>query len=337
MAANGIAGDAAPAEGDGPAPIELQGLHAKLFVADAPYWTSIWTGSANATMQAFARNVEFLVELRGRNTTHGVETLVEPGPPGQTRLGNLLEDYTPAPVPVDPTDLERAQDALDQAARSVGALAYRAQVTEIDADTFEVRLQGTGGELPLAVPAGVSIGVRPMTLGHAYAVTPARDSSGLSARFTTSFEALTAFFTVDLATGSGDTRLEKAFLVAAELVGAPQDRMERLLVSELRSRSDLVRLLLLLLGSLDPAWGDLVDLIEGGGGHGWERDSLLGSEALLEPLLRSLARDPERLDEIERLVTELIRTPEGQALLPDGWATLWAAVTAVRSTIAGHP
>ena len=48
---------------------ELRGLHAKLFVVDQPYWSHIYTGSANATDAAFDANVEFLVELKGRNTT----------------------------------------------------------------------------------------------------------------------------------------------------------------------------------------------------------------------------------------------------------------------------
>jgi hypothetical protein len=330
MAANGVAGDEAPSEPDGSAPIELQGLHAKLFVADKPYWSSIWTGSANATMQAFTRNVEFLVELRGRNTEHGVGTLIEAGPPGQMRLGNLLEDYNPAAVPVDPTDLERAKGALDLLARSLGSLRYRAQVVGGSDDTFEVELRGEGAMPAAAADAALSIALRPMTLGAAHRVSPVLLEDGLTARFSTSFLALTAFFIVDLATGSGEARAEKSFLVAADLVGAPEDRMERLLVTELRTRSDLVRLLLLLLGSLDPSWGDLVDLLEGGVGRTWKRDPLLASEALLEPLLRSLARDPERLDDIERLVSELVRTPQGKALLPEGWATLWAAVSAVR-------
>ena len=43
----------------------ISGLHAKLFVIDDGWNACVWTGSANATVAAFQRNVEFLVELVG--------------------------------------------------------------------------------------------------------------------------------------------------------------------------------------------------------------------------------------------------------------------------------
>ena len=49
----------------------LAGLHAKLFVEDDGWNASVYTGSANATDAAFNRNVEFLVQLRGRSLTSG--------------------------------------------------------------------------------------------------------------------------------------------------------------------------------------------------------------------------------------------------------------------------
>ena len=92
----------------------------------------------------------------------------------------------------------------------------------------------------------------------------------------------------------------------------------------------MIRLILLLLGGLEPAFGDLVDVISGDRVPTTRSSSILGSEALLEPLMRTLSRDPSRLDQIERLVEELMQTDEGRALLPDGWVDLWAAVTAAR-------
>jgi len=59
-----------------PSEIPLRGLHAKLFVADAGWEAKVWTGSANATAAAFERNVEFLVELTGRASRHGVRALL---------------------------------------------------------------------------------------------------------------------------------------------------------------------------------------------------------------------------------------------------------------------
>lgn len=153
----------------------------------------------------------------------------------------------------------------------------------------------------------------------------------LTADWRLSFGALTAFYVIDLVAQRGATESRASFVVRAQLVGEPADRLQRVLASELRHRSDLVRLLLMLLGGSDPAFGDLVDVltaqsVAGSGDSGWA----VGSEALLEPLMRTLARNPRRLDEIGGLVTELTRTPEGSSLLPDGWLEVWTAVEAAR-------
>ncbi len=308
---------------------ELEGLHAKLYVADAPWWSRIWTGSANATEQAFARNVEFLVELRGRNSVHGVGPLVDPGSPGQVRLANLLDDYLPALEPPGETDEEAALRSLDALARRLASLRWTAVVTPGSDDTFTIEVTGAGKDVP-RLPRNVTAAIRPVTQGQAVSTPLTGFGKAMSSSFSTSFEGITAFFRIDLATRDGSAEVGKAFLVAADLLGAPENRLDRLLVSEIHNRSDLVRLLLLLLGSLDPSWGDLVDFMKGKPPIEWSLNASLGSEALLEPLLRALSRDPDRLDDIERLVTELVQTPEGRELLPEGWAALWEAVVATR-------
>ncbi len=312
---------------------ELRGLHAKLFVVDDAWWSRIWTGSANGTLAAFSQNVEFLVELKARNTTHGVLSLVNAPSGPKVGFGRLLADYDPAPEPVLPTPAEDAVQALDRLAMAIGGLAFAAEASAGGDDRFDLRLVATGDLRALTARkhGSIRIAIRPLSLGKASAIEPGRGAGTISAEWVVSFSALTAFFVIDLASGAGPSKLETSFLVRAELSGVPDDRLERILAGEIRSRSDLLRLLLLLLGGLEPAFGDLVDVLTGDRLHeDGRRDSVLGSEALLEPLMRTLARNPSRLDEIERLVDQLTRTPEGRELLPAGWVSLWGAVTAAR-------
>jgi phosphatidylserine/phosphatidylglycerophosphate/cardiolipin synthase-like enzyme len=49
------------------------GLHAKLFVIDHGWKTSVFTGSFNATVHALEHNVEFMVELVGKRSRFGVD------------------------------------------------------------------------------------------------------------------------------------------------------------------------------------------------------------------------------------------------------------------------
>ena len=135
---------------------ELRGLHAKLFVVDDAWWSRIWTGSANATMAAFAQNVEFLVEMRGRNTTHGAMSHGHCRAGSAVGFGRLLEDYEP---PADPVPLpleEQAMIAVDHVAMSLGGLSFVAKAEATEGDVFRLRLVGTGdvGHVTMAVARG---------------------------------------------------------------------------------------------------------------------------------------------------------------------------------------
>ena len=216
----------------------------------------------------------------------------------------------------------------------IGSLRFRAEVGEPTDDVFPLRLTATGDLRAMRPRKGESltVGVRPLSRGAGWAVAPTMDSGS----FTRGMAGLASTPSrpsspSSLSRRRGAAETKASFVVRAELVGEPADRLERVLASELRNRSDLVRLLLMLLGGSDPAFGDLVDVMTGEpvSGDGAER-SVVGSDALLEPLMRTLARNPKRLDEIGRLVAELAKTEEGKTLLPEGWLDVWAAVEAAR-------
>ncbi|GLB68966.1 phospholipase D family protein [Arthrobacter mangrovi] len=56
---------------------DLSGLHAKAYFCDYSHWTYALLGSSNATLAGFTRNIEFLVELRGKKSRLGVQTIRE--------------------------------------------------------------------------------------------------------------------------------------------------------------------------------------------------------------------------------------------------------------------
>jgi hypothetical protein len=312
---------------------ELRGLHAKLFVVDDAWWSHIWTGSANATDAAFNANVEFLVELKGRNTTHCAACVISAPEGKAVGFGRLLEDWPPKEEPVPIPAEEEAARALERVAMQIGSLRFVAEIGEPEDELYALKLTGRG-ELRVLQPRKgetLSVGIRPLSRGAAWVVEPAIRDGVLIAEWRVSFESLTAFFVLDLVATRGSMVSNASFVVQAQLLGEPTDRLQRVLAAELKNRSDLVRLLLMLLGSTDPAFGGLVDLLTGDrlGGE-QNNDPILGSEALLEPLMRTFARNPGRLDEIGALVAELARTEKGRDLLPEGWHEVWASIEAAR-------
>jgi len=177
---------------------------------------------------------------------------------------------------------------------------------------------------------GIVATVRPVTLGRGAATSPTLDISGLGARFEVSEPGVTPYFAMTLAIGEA----EIAFLVAADIVDPPPGRAERVLSGLLTNRTDLIRFLLLLLGNVE----DALAAFEGQEGTGSTQGHWLAglaSEALLEPLVRAYARDPDRLRDIDRVMVELRRSPEGTSILPERWSEIWDPIAAALT--AGSP
>ena len=309
----------------------LQGLHAKLVVADVPYEGRVWTGSANVTDAAFNGNVEFVTELRGPKKRCGIDAIIG-DQAGRMGLRMIVEPYEPATADGRPlTSLEQLERRLDVARRILGRLRFMATCRQMGSDTFEIELSGTPHEGLAPDPAsleGLAATIRPVTLGHGAAMAIDLTPSGLTARYQLSYAAITPFFAIHVRPTEGESTLDTTFLVNAELVGAPDDRAENVMVGLLKNRADLIRFLLLLLGNVDDALaamtGDGAAAWEGGGS--WATGP--ASEALLEPLMRAYSRDRTRLHEIQHVMEELAKTDTGQDILPDGWDAVWAPIQA---------
>jgi hypothetical protein len=316
--------------------IELRGLHAKLYVADARSRTRIWTGSANATDAAFSGNVEFLVELEGPTQRCGVDSIVGERNDG-VGVRKLLEPYRPANA--EPRELtlgEQLERQLDELRRAIATLSFVATVVPANDDSYRVGLQ-------ISTPDAIAgwweqllgtamVQCRPLSLGDAYLRQPTVESAAVTIDFgTVSFARLTSFFVIDMELRDGSARATATFVVNAQLVGAPGDRRERTLAALVDNARDLSRFLLLLLGQLGlEDVTEVVDLITGD--RVKQTDGWLFSEwnALLEPMVRALAVDPTRLDEIDHLIRDLEATETGASLLPMGWQEVWEPIRQAR-------
>lgn len=306
---------------------ELQGLHAKCYVADAGGDARVWTGSANATDAAFGGNVEFLVELTGPKRMFGVDvTLGER--PGQPSLRSILEEYVPSNA--EPRDLsvgEELDRELDVFRRWLGSHRFEATVRELDGDRFEVAVRGTAPRSRPAESLAQDITCRPITT---HAPSPVTADGGIAVTFPAlSFEALTSFFVFTATAKRDGEERHIEFVVNAELIGAPEDRRQRILASLLKNREELLRFLLMLLSGMGES-GQLAQAALGGGKWAWAWSE---STALFEPMVRALARDPNKIDEIGSIMEELAKTADGRSILPEGWQEIWEPIRNAREAI----
>ena len=300
---------------------QLRGLHAKLFVLESGSNAHLFTGSANATNAAFDGNIEFLAELVGSRKHCGVDAILSGR--GGTGFGELLEPYDPAAARATNPDTELAR-RLVVLRRQIASQPFLATIeTKSDGPVFEATLQAAGDDL---LPEGAVARCWPITLAAGAALPLSRVWAD-GAVFTLSAEGLTAFYAVELTLREGRRREQTQFVVRASLEGAPADRLDRLLVQLLRTRGDVLRYMLFLLAGDDSALAALRGIPVAHdpvhSQHEWQGQLDL---PLVEWMVRALARAPERIEHLGRLISSLRATDEGELLLPEGLDAVWDAI-----------
>ena len=309
----------------------LSGLHAKLFVMDDGWKANVWTGSANATDAAFNINVEFLVCLRGRLVDLGIEKLLDQEG-NNTSFADLLQEYQ---VEEDPTSTDPIQKELEKSLREVRLALISgnlcAEVTPIEnTQDFQLEIK-TDPEKAMSLNSNVKIRCWPITLSYNHALL-SKFYQGQNLNFgKVSLGAITAFFAFELqCTKDGQTCTER-FVTKLKLIGEPKDRLQKLLRSLLENKSQVLRLLLLLLADQSVSINKLINFHRHLGNVGTSPESMPTGIPLLESLMKALAQNPEKIDRINRLVEDLCKTDEGQNLFPKGFMQVWESIWQIRS------
>jgi len=295
-----------------------RGLHAKCYVIDAGWKAHVFTGSANATGSAFNGNVEFLVELVGPKSRFGIEALFG-REEGKTCLGDMLEEFTPQPKPIDQEE-EGIRAAIERIRQILITAQFVATVAESN-NQFELKVEAKS---PLELEAGTKVVCWPVTLGRGFAAElPSGGRKATVRRL--SFEAITSFVAFEVTVG----QRSEVFVLNLPLTGAPADRRQRLLHSFIKDRKRLLRFLFFLLAD-DAELADAMGTALPGVGTPGTGEASRSNGALLESLLRTLHRSPARLDAVARLIADLRKQRDGDGLFPPNFDEVWGPIWAVR-------
>jgi hypothetical protein len=312
----------------------LSGLHAKLFAFDTDGQGQVWTGSANATSAAFHRNVEFLVEMRGRSRDMGVEAILSPSEKGVNVLRDLLEPFTPQAEGGSDPGQQAVDHALFALRQFVVDQGLAVTTSRVDEDLFNLAVAPAHDT---ALPdVEFELDCWPLTLKQEAGARQMTVKAGMQLVFPSlSFEALTTFFAFEGRVTAGGLSGTCRFVLNLPGTGFPENRRQRLLQFLLKDRSQVMRYLWLLLA--EDGTLSLGDITGSSGSGAMGADGQEGFHAdmpMLESLVRALDRNPDKLDQVARFVTELQSTEEGSALLPEDfdqvWKPLWAAREALR-------
>ncbi len=314
----------------------LDGLHVKLYVADAGTEGRVWTGSANATDAAFSKNVEFLVELRGKKKHCGIDAILNGGKETEDSKKAGLRSFLDLVGILDDPIIEENESLKQLANEARSALSksdLSARVSQDDEEHFSIFIEGDIS----SIPEETSVKCRPITLQKAQAISlsPGPD---VHAEFRNLLDKdISAFFAFDVTVKSSGKSLTEGFVLKLRLEGAPKDRNERILRAMLKDKSQVLRLMMLLL-SLERG-SDPAGIITGEPGTGeawkWRPGEPLGILPLFECMVRAMAKDPRRLDDLNTLIQDLKGHPETSDLLPDGLEEIWEPIWEARKMMGG--
>lgn len=314
-----------------------EGLHAKVYVSDAGWDASVWIGSANATVHGFEKNVEFMVQLKGKKSRCGVDAVL--GNPEQK--GSLIRILREHMLP----ESGETEDEIEQRQVEKRLEAIRKRICSAD---FSIHVESAKELFRLDlhlpedmedIPADALIRCWPISMREAAVATQL--SFGQHASQTGVYEsvsfgpveatAITSFMAFEIILPHQNKLESVRFLCNFPLIGAPEDRLDLLLRGLLKNRDELLRYLMMLLGDggFDALSMDVL-LEEGKKGTGSAESQSNSSFPLFEALMKTLYRNPSQLDSIADLIESLSKSEEGLSLLPDGFMDMWGPIWKVR-------
>jgi hypothetical protein len=296
-----------------------QGLHAKTFVIDLTGGGSTTvTGSANLTSESWGTSVEFDAVLTGPTSACGVEAVLN-GSPEAPGLSRIIEEYSV-------TDEEGATDAAIETSYLLEQFHQQLAASEPALHIAAVAEDRVTATLTLTVPGDAPGGTKLWLASLPEAVHS--QPLGPTLAWTIAPVNITPFIAVETTYGTGAARVTRRCVLKASLSGAIDGRRQDAVFSILRSKDDVLRYLVFLLG--DPSYDALFAHLAGvdtvryadPGGPGLTSADI----ALFEPLVRAISRDEDALARVASLVEDLRSLPNGPELVPDGFDQLWDVV-----------
>jgi len=312
----------------------LDGLHAKIYIADAGSESRIWTGSANATDAAFSKNIEFMVELRGQKKLCGIDAVLNGGHEAdddkKISLRTLLEPFNILDRPRI-TENEPLKHLADKTRAMLGAAGLSARVYP-EGKCFCISIEGK----IISISEEVKVEFRPITLRKAQALPFLTGSRRQPIFKGLSMLEISAFFAFDMTVTSGGMSMCEGFVLKLPLQDAP-DRRKCIMEEMLKDKSQVLRLMMLLLslermsdptGTLPGEWSSR----DKGNGR---MQLFPGMVPIFENMVRTLKNNPQRIDDLNNLIQDLRGNPETRDLLPDGLDEIWMPIWEARKMMGG--
>jgi hypothetical protein len=300
----------------------MHGLHAKAFIAERGWDTSITVGSGNATQPALlsGRNVEIFATLTGkRSKVGGVDEIF-----GETGFGRLTRPFVVGEIKVSDKAKLEAKNRLDEARREIcrTGLRIRCELAASANDSPRLWQLWLVPSAPLSLAGVGSLRTWPITRGdnHAREVLSALRQGHPADLGAMPLADVTRFLAFHLAEAT-ELIEYPPFSTGLAIDGLPSERNAAILRWIIDSKDAFFRYLRLLLSELGDPFAAALAAQEESGGQ-WRKAS--DDAPILEEMVRAFCQGGDQLLAIERLIQRLETNNEGEVdPIPAEFRLLW--------------
>jgi hypothetical protein len=312
-------GDSQPLEHD---------LHAKVFLFDHDSFTTWFLGSANATLAAIERNVEFMIEMKGSSPATRLDKVCKQLLSNE-EVDGLFRYFAPSEGGKDDEAEQRRQTALRLLEYALLSADARGAVTaSANQVTFDLTLTL---DFRAAKKSAFVVAVRPFVRDLEEQKVRLGELNVL--QFPNISETSLSRFLHYTIYEEGDSIC--SFLVRIPVTDMPTTRLANIFKSIINSRDKFFMYLrFLLTDELSKDDFEVPPASKGkrsANGPGWDHDM-----PVFEQLLVTASRNPHRLREVDRVIANL-QESQTDGVIPSAFLSLWEIFkTAMPPAEEGH-
>lgn len=306
---------------EGATDVQQQNLHAKLFLFETKEETSWFLGSANATRAAVEKNVEFMIEMRGKAPANRIRPRIKELTGDEDGSGPFVS-FNPETGGKDDAEERKKQE---QTRRFEYALLNSNIHGKIEAaengKNFDLYLTLELERVP-AHP-GLILTVKPFNTGQSFKSHRLHPGLTETCVFANLSEVELSRF-LHFRIESTDSELQHEFLLRIDIDGLPQDRLDNILRKIIDSSDkffDYLRFLLadeinkeVLLASVS---AEATSQHAGDMAEGWHFHL-----PIYEQLLVTASRSPRKLAEVDEIIRHLT-DGDSETVIPETFLSFW--------------
>ncbi|SET12638.1 hypothetical protein SAMN05444285_10699 [Draconibacterium orientale] len=297
---------------------QLQDLHAKVYSCKLGWDAVLLLGSANCSERAMHRNVEFMIQLKGKNSKIGPDALFKELVNEDL---NVFQLYTPSePLSEQQEELNSQEEVLQNLKVDIVNSIITANANKQEDSNFSIEFVCDLANLTLNAKVEAT----------AYLLNNKEQSQELKLGDKTQWTVyniaeidLSCFLIIELRIKG--TMVALRFVLKIQINNLPESRSSRIFKDIISNTANFFKYIRFLLA--ENYWDEehTFNGINGKPykGHGLG-DYMAREEPIYENMLKAISREPEKLTEIKTVMDKLSEEGNGEeSIIPEDFKTLW--------------